>query len=117
MDAWLQKLLEGLDPQAPDLAWQIFLRLMGWVDWWLLFWLSLLFIAVGGLIGWIRGSFWRDVGLAAALGPLGWVVSFLLPPPSRPCTACRKLNPVAALRCMRCGATLRTSRGPGNPAT
>ena len=70
MDVWLQKLLEGLDPQAPDLAWQIFLRLMGWVDWWLLFWLSLLFIAVGGLIGWIRGSFWRDVGLAAALGPL-----------------------------------------------
>jgi hypothetical protein len=115
MDAWLQKLMEGLDPQAPDLAWQIFLRLMGLVDWWLLFWLSLIFIAVGGLIGWFRGTFWRDVGLAAALGPLGWVMSFLLPPPTRPCVACHKLNPVAALRCARCGAQLRSAPAPNPP--
>lgn len=106
MEAWLERILQGIDTESPGATLQLFLRLMGLVDWWLLLWLTLLCMAVGGLIGWRRGTFWRDVGLAAALGPLGWVVSFLLPPPRRRCPACRRPNPVSSHHCAFCAALL-----------
>ncbi|WP_257387669.1 hypothetical protein [Tahibacter caeni] len=106
MEAWLERLMQGIDPDAPDASLQLFLRLMGLIDWWLLFWLTLLFVAVGGLIGWRRGTFWRDVGLAAALGPLGWLVSFLLPLPERRCRACGRRSPARATACVHCAAPL-----------
>ena len=70
-------------------------------------WLTLLCMAVGGLIGWRRGTFWRDVALAAALGPLGWLVSFLLPLPERRCRACGRRSPARATVCVHCAAPLR----------
>lgn len=106
MEAWLDGLTQGIDLDAPDASLQLFLRLMGLIDWWLLLWLTLLCIAVGGLIGWRRGTFWRDIGLAAALGPLGWVMSFVLPLPTRPCPRCGKPNPVKRARCAHCAASL-----------
>lgn len=115
MEAWLERLMQGIDPDSPDAMLLVFLRLMGMVDWWLLAWLTLLCMAVGGLIGWWRGSFWRDVALAAALGPLGWVISFLLPQPRRRCPHCGKPNPVRAGGCVHCAAPL--SPAPrGQPA-
>lgn len=112
MEAWLERLMQGIDPDSPDATLLVFLRLMGMVDWWLLLWLTLLCMAVGGLIGWWRGSFWRDVALAAALGPLGWIVSFLLPLPDRRCLRCGKSNPARATDCAHCAAPLSaTTRG------
>ena len=104
MDAWLEQLMQGIDPDAPDAALWLFLRLMGLVDWWLLLWITLASMAIGALIGWRRGTVWRDVGLAAALGPLGWLVSFLLPLPQRRCAQCGQFNTAKAQVCTRCGA-------------
>ncbi|HSX61752.1 MAG TPA: hypothetical protein VLF18_16290 [Tahibacter sp.] len=106
MDAWIERLMQGIDPDAPDASLQLFLRIMGMVDWMLLFWLTLACMAVGGLIGWWRGAFWRDVALAAALGPLGWIVSLLLPPPRRACRACGRPNPLSVANCRYCGASM-----------
>lgn len=106
MESWVERLMQGIDPEAPDASLQLFLRIMGMVDWWLLLWLTLLCMAVGGLIGWRRGTFWRDVALAAALGPLGWIVSFLLPVPTRACGHCGRRNPVKAVACSHCGAAM-----------
>lgn len=110
MDAWIERLMQGLDPEAPDLTLQLFLRLMGMVNWWLLLWLTLSCMAVGALIGWRRGTLWRDIGLAAALGPLGWIVSFLLPLPQRPCPRCRRPNATRAVQCAHCGAAVLANR-------
>jgi hypothetical protein len=107
---WLEQLMQGIDPDAPDATLQLFLRLMGLVDWWLLLWITLGSMAVGALIGWRRGTLWRDVGLAAALGPLGWIVSFLLPLPGRRCSRCGHVNPPAATACARCGAAAQGQR-------
>lgn len=106
MDEWLQRLMQGIDPDAPDASYQLFLRLMGLVDWWLLFWLTLACMAVGGLIGWRRGSFWRDVAFAAALGPFGWILSWLLPPPAPPCRQCGRAVTAKQRHCAHCGAAL-----------
>jgi hypothetical protein len=111
MESWVERLLQGIDPEAPDATLQVFLRIMGMVDWWLLLWLTLACMAVGGLIGWRRGSFWRDVALAAALGPLGWIVSFLLPLPTRACRQCGRRNPAKATVCAHCGTVKRDSLG------
>jgi hypothetical protein len=111
MDAWLERLMQGIDPDSPDASLQLFLRIMGLVDWWLLLWLTLLCMAVGGLIGWRRGTFWRDVALAAALGPLGWLVSFLLPLPERQCRVCRRRSPARATACVHCAASLPANAG------
>ena len=111
MESWLERLMQGIDPDAPDASLQLFLRIMGLIDWWLLLWLTLLCMAVGGLIGWRRGTFWRDVALAAALGPLGWIVSFLLPLPTRACTRCGRPNLLKKTECAHCGAAVHNSHG------
>lgn len=106
MEAWLERLMDGIDPEAPDASLQLFLRLMGIIDWWLLLWITLIGIAGGALIGWWRGTFWRDVALAAALGPIGWIVSFTLPAGSAVCRRCGKGNARKASLCARCGDAL-----------
>lgn len=106
MDELLQRLMQGIDLEAPDASRQLLLRLMGLVDWWLLFWLTLACMAVGGLIGWRRGTFWRDVAFAAAFGPLGWILSWLLPPPPPPCPHCGKAVAARQSYCAHCGAAL-----------
>lgn len=106
MDELLQRLMEGIDPEAPDAGAQLFLRLMGLIDWWLLFWLTLACMAVGGLIGWRRGTFWRDVAFAAAFGPFGWILSWLLPPPPPPCPHCGKAVAARQRYCAHCGGAL-----------
>lgn len=109
MDDWLQRLMQGIDPDAPDASYQVFLRLMGLIDWWLLVWITLACMAVGGLIGWRRGTFWRDVAFAAAFGPFGWILSWLLPPPAPPCPRCGSTAIAKQHQCARCGATLSSA--------
>lgn len=106
MDALLQKVLEGVDLSDPGAFWQVFWRLMDLVDWWLLIALTAVGIAGGALIGWWRGTFWRDVALGAALGPIGWIVAFVLPARVRTCLACGHRNGPKQATCTRCGDAL-----------
>lgn len=86
MDEWLEQITDGVDLSAPDASWHLFVNMMRLVPWAALTWLTLLFVAVGGLLGWWRGRFWEGVVWAAVLGPFGWLVILLrprreLPPP------------------------------------
>ncbi|UXI69878.1 hypothetical protein [Tahibacter amnicola] len=106
MDSLIEKVLEGIDPSDPAATWEIFVRIMGLVDWWLLTWVSVLFAVVGALIGWWRGHFWRDLSLALALGPIGWVVSLAMPAATRDCLGCGARNSHRATVCKQCGEAL-----------
>jgi hypothetical protein len=106
MEDLLLRLMEGIDPSDPAASWLLFKRMMGLIDWWLITWLTLLCAAVGGLIGWWRGAFWRDLMLGAALGPIGWIVSLLIPRPSPKCAGCGRATARGAKFCAHCGAPL-----------
>jgi hypothetical protein len=106
MDALIDQVLEGVDLSDPNAVWVVFWRMMDMVDWWLLIAVTVIGIVGGGLIGWRRGTFWRDVALGAALGPLGWIVSFVLPARVRVCLACGHRNAARDAVCRRCGDAL-----------
>ena len=110
MDELLAKLMEGIDPDDPHAAMILFWRMMHMIDWWQLFWITVLCAAVGGLIGWRKGEFWKGVGLGAALGPIGWVVS-LVSKGTKPCPACARRVPAGAKVCAHCGAALGSDSG------
>ncbi|WP_199099520.1 hypothetical protein [Dyella sp. ASV21] len=74
MDPWLDKAMQGVDPDSPDAFLRVFINLMGMLPWSALFWWSVLFLVVGALIGWWRGRLLEGVLWAAFLGPLGWFV-------------------------------------------
>ncbi|HZP67322.1 MAG TPA: hypothetical protein VFB32_13560 [Rudaea sp.] len=67
---------------------------------------------VGGAVGWWIGrrknTVTRDVLLGASLGPIGWIISWLLPAPKpKPaCPACRKPVDGGDAHCRHCGAKL-----------
>jgi len=77
MDELLTHATQGVDMDAPGAIWQIYANLLALVPWAALFWWSVVFIVVGGLLGWWRGSWQRGVVWAAVLGPIGWVVILL----------------------------------------
>lgn len=79
----LARALDGVDPDAPDAAWQIFRNLMALMPWWPLVWFTVGCVAVGALIGWWRGRFWHGVLWSLLLGPLGWIVPLALPKRTR----------------------------------
>ncbi|HEY0198493.1 MAG TPA: hypothetical protein VGC19_08145 [Rhodanobacter sp.] len=74
MDEWLARATEGVDPDAPGAFWRIFFNLLNMLPWAAMFWWSLLFMAVGALLGWWRGRWVEGVVWAAVLGPIGWIV-------------------------------------------
>ena len=74
MDELLARAMQGVDPDAPDAFWRLFLNLMALVPWTALFWWNLLFLAVGALLGWWRGRLAEGVAWAFVLGPIGWLV-------------------------------------------
>ncbi|PWK85271.1 hypothetical protein [Fulvimonas soli] len=84
MDELLAKAMQGVDPDAPGAFWQVFLNLMRLVPWAALFWWSLLFVAVGALLGWWRGRLAEGVAWAVVLGPIGWIVVLARPRVARP---------------------------------
>jgi len=87
MDELLARATHGVDPDAPGAFWQIFFNLWNMLPWAALFWWSLLFVAVGGLLGWWRGRLFEGIVWAWVLGPIGWIVLLLRTrrePPPRP---------------------------------
>ncbi|WP_114238596.1 hypothetical protein [Dyella sp. C9] len=81
MEQWLDKAMQGVDPDSPDAFLRIFLNLMLGVPWLALFWWSVAFIVVGALLGWWKGRLLEGVVWSAVLGPLGWLVVLRRPRP------------------------------------
>ena len=84
MDELLARALQGVDPDAPGAFWQIFANLMALVPWGALTAWSIVFVAVGALIGWRRGRLAAGVSWALLLGPIGWLVVWRMRPPAEP---------------------------------
>ncbi|EIM02043.1 hypothetical protein RHOFW104T7_15035 [Rhodanobacter thiooxydans] len=87
MDELLARATHGVDPDAPGAFWQIFFNLLNMLPWAAMFWWSLLFVAVGALLGSWRGRLFEGIVWAWVLGPIGWIVLLLRPrrePPHRP---------------------------------
>lgn len=81
MDELLSKAMQGVDPDAPGAFWQVFANLMAWVPWGQLVLWSVLFVAVGAVLGWWRGRTRAGIIWALLLGPIGW---FIVLWPKRP---------------------------------
>lgn len=81
MEQWLDKAMQGVDPDSPDAFLRIFINLMAAMPWAALFWWSIVFVVVGALLGWWRGRLVEGIVWAAALGPLGWIVVLVRPRP------------------------------------
>ncbi len=69
---------------------------------------------VGALIGKHKNAIARDVFLGLLLGPIGWVISLLLPArkPKPKCPACGKPVETGDKHCRHCGAALAASVAP-----
>lgn len=65
---------------------------------------------VGALIGKYKNAVARDTALGLILGPIGWIVSLLLPAQKqRPkCLACGKFVDAGDKHCRNCGAAMAT---------
>jgi len=63
---------------------------------------------VGALIGKYKNAIVRDAVLGAALGPIGWIVSWFLPVRTAPptCPACQRRVDAGDAHCRHCGASL-----------
>ncbi|MEZ2417726.1 hypothetical protein [Luteibacter sp. RCC_6_2] len=84
MNELLARAMQGVDPDDPGAFLQIFMNLMALVPWGQLILWQVVFVVVGGLLGWWRGRTMAGVVAALILGPFGWVVPFLprrTPPP------------------------------------
>lgn len=82
MDELLAKATQGVDPDAPGAFWHIFFNLLNMLPWAAMFWWSLLFVAVGALLGWWRGRLFEGIVWAWVLGPIGWIVILARPRPA-----------------------------------
>ncbi|WP_158753390.1 hypothetical protein [Dyella sp. S184] len=84
MDELLAKASQGVDPDAPGAFWHVFVNLLNLMPWAAMFWWNVLFVAVGALLGWWRGRLGEGIVWALVLGPIGWVVILVKPPPKPP---------------------------------
>ena len=84
MDELIAKATQGVDLSSPDASLHIFMNLMNMLPMAALFWWSLVFVAVGALLGWWRGRLWAGVIWALALGPIGWIIVLLAPQSAKP---------------------------------
>src|SRR5215471_8317240 len=73
---------------------------------------TIVFTIVGAVVGaWIgrrKNAVVRDALLGAALGPIGWVISLLMPAdkPQPLCPACRRVVAAGDRHCRHCGTKL-----------
>ena len=81
MDELLVRATQGVDPDAPGAFWHVFFNLLNMLPWAAMFWWSLLFVAVGALLGWWRGRPFEGIVWAWVLGPIGWIVILARPRP------------------------------------
>jgi len=61
---------------------------------------------IGGLIGGYRGRKSDGLMFGLLLGPIGWIITALLPESGAKCPECLGVVPAAAKRCKHCGAGL-----------
>jgi hypothetical protein len=69
--------------------------------------LTLISLAGGAWIGWIKGRVVAGVVWAAVLGPIGWIVVALGKSKLPLCPECGKGNHAGAKSCRHCGVDLR----------
>lgn len=79
--------------------------------------------AVGAYIGSVKGNTSRGLWLSLLLGPIGWIITAILPSeqPQQPqrgsynhsraragrlCSMCGRANPQGSVKCTECGAAL-----------
>jgi len=64
--------------------------------------------AIGAMIGKRKNAVVRDMVLGAALGPIGWIISLMLPAakPQPSCPACKRRVDSSDVHCRHCGAKL-----------
>ncbi|MGE7139539.1 hypothetical protein ACQKIE_18085 [Luteibacter sp. NPDC031894] len=91
MDELLAKAMRGVDPDDPHAFVHIFTNLMGLVPWGEMILWQVVFVVVGGLLGWWRGRLKAGVIASLILGPFGWIVPFL---PARQPPAARHPPPL-----------------------
>ncbi|MHB8680125.1 MAG: hypothetical protein ACYC7G_10360 [Rudaea sp.] len=111
--------LSNLDPTDPDAAQRLLDQCTAtltnpslWI-WAIVF--TVVCAAVGALIGRYKNAVARDALLGAALGPIGWLISLLLPvrKPAPKCTACTRPVDAGDRHCRHCGAALSPSPAGG----
>jgi hypothetical protein len=105
----------NLDSTDPDQATQLLQECTNALtDPMLWFW-TIAFTIVGALVGAMIGkrknAVARDVILGAALGPIGWIISWYLPAHvAKPrCPACQQEVDAADAHCRYCGARVKPS--------
>ncbi|MGH8190209.1 MAG: hypothetical protein ACREP2_02050 [Rhodanobacteraceae bacterium] len=76
----LQKLLHGVDPNAPGAFGKLLHNMLALVPWWPLIWFTVACVVVGAAIGWWRGRVALGIGLGLVVGPIGWLALWALPP-------------------------------------
>ena len=104
--ATLTQALQSADPDAQMQALDAcFALLTNPALWYWAIGLTLAFALVGALIGKYKNAVVRDTLLGLAFGPIGWVISLLLPRslPKALCSACGKPMEKADRFCRHCG--------------
>ena len=106
--------LNAIDPNDPEQAAQLLQECThALMDPTLWFWAIAFTVvgAIGGaLIGKRKNAVTRDTFLGAALGPIGWVISLVLPAagPKPACPSCRHEVDASDAHCRHCGAKLKS---------
>ncbi len=71
--------------------------------------LTVVCIAVGALIGWLKGRTAAGIIWAAVLGPVGWIIVAISKSKLPICGKCAKRNSLNAKVCRYCSASLQPS--------
>ena len=80
MNAWLQKLLHGVDPNAPGAFGRLLHNMLALVPWWPLIGFTIVCAVIGAVLGWWRGRIVLGVALGLVVGPVAWLALWALPP-------------------------------------
>jgi hypothetical protein len=76
----LQKLLQGVDPNAPGACGRLLHNMLALVPWWPLIGFTIVCTVIGAVLGWWRGRIVFGVALGLVVGPIGWAALWALPP-------------------------------------
>ncbi|MGH8122109.1 MAG: hypothetical protein ACREPT_05000 [Rudaea sp.] len=98
------------DPEAAmDVLQQCTEALLDPTTWYWAIAFTIVCALVGALIGKYKNAVVRDTVLGLALGPIGWIISLLLPAtkPKPACPACKRVVEAGDAHCRYCGAALK----------